>query len=757
MQIRNLYLFVWTVTLQSQSFSQSINDVIHEIWKQSAADTKLWLEMSKHPALKIYSWPSGSNNSTYSFPSENSGNSKDWFPNQPLKFDFYTPSKSDTKLTFRKETEEEKWLASPQNDRFTYSVNSIKLYDKVAFAASHELLWGYKLGTSYSNENYTFYSVVSLVFRPDSSNLYVVFDVFYPSSVDGNKAIHGRIYTAAELGIPKATSHMIPDARLKLIEARVKKDIQTEKENEKKRQEAAKKIQEAVDKLRDTINHSSPHFLYSFPAYDEPYGNAVQGYRLNVKATDSIFMAVDERGKGKGYDWTIYLINQKRYGKSYITGESILTFEQMDIGFNLSINDLLQKIDKLVTDFVTDKPWLKNFVGEVDDDGYILSKKFGSWRNAKGDYYRGEFQNVDKKPGAESYSGRGILLTKDGTKYIGFFKGGLLEFGVCMKPNGDTILGAYNFQAASASSQANGIQLTKYGNGVVFVNRGNSFSEGISNNDGMCIDTDGNLYSGTFWDKKNHLFWFGNGEILYRNGNKLSGEFDKGTPSGKMRLDSLDGSTRFMNYVNGQRVTGANDNQLYHYGNYGQKKYPNGDIYIGGIDILDGKPSGLGVLKYGEYPSKGDIQYGKFNGDKKFQDISFRKTFYGSEVVLGEEGTPIIYWSSGGDFEIRRGNEGIKSSNGVIGMSYNYYGVIEDDSRLAFYPNGDISKGIFKTEYVNKGITYKLEGSVIYIDEMKQEMYAGPYKNGVRNGAGRLTGKDGFTKQVNYVNGIMQQ
>ena len=281
--------------------------------------------------------------------------------------------------------------------------------------------------------------------------------------------------------------------------------------------------------------------------------------------------------------------------------------------------------------------------------------------------------------------GRGLLIYKNGDKYLGNFENGKKsKLGIYYFKNGAKYKGQWE------NNKLNGYGIYYYANGTIYEGY---FKDNKRNGSGILTTSNGDIYESQ-WENGNISCI---GKIIYKDGKIYEGYIKN------YKKDSC-GTIK---YPNGDAFTGIIFDDSLYFGTFTRK---NGDTYLG--YFKDSKMNGYGKLKN---VIKNEVYEGYFNNDKK-QGIG--KYFYNNGDIYNG------YWFD----DLRNGFGILKYHNGDW-----YEGMFVKDIK-----NGI---GIY---YEKKGDEYYLgewaqdnkEGvATIYNQNWT---YEGTVKNGVRVGLGFL-------------------
>ena len=309
--------------------------------------------------------------------------------------------------------------------------------------------------------------------------------------------------------------------------------------------------------------------------------------------------------------------------------------------------------------------------------------------------YEGEF--LDNTP-----HGRGTMTLPDGLVASGSFeKGYPIGRGFELKwPNGSHYQGDVGKHLAME-----GTGTLTYSDGTTYEGE---FGDGRLEGNGVLKYTTGDIRRGVFVDGKLQ----GKGSIHYSNGADYEGELRAGQPDGHGRLTHANGG-----FYEGVFVGGHSQGK-------GKLTYGTGDTYEG--DFLAGEPHGTGVFR----TVTGDIYEGQFVSGKRHG--TGRLTFSIGDIWEGE-------WKQGKLYGKCRKS----SAQGGV-----YDGECADDNASG---TGHFEDRVAQITYDGafRYNTFEGEGHLRTPDLE----YKGAFKQGLKDGAGKLTEADGAEYEGTFVRG----
>jgi len=281
--------------------------------------------------------------------------------------------------------------------------------------------------------------------------------------------------------------------------------------------------------------------------------------------------------------------------------------------------------------------------------------------------------------------GRGILIYKNGDKYLGNFENGKKsKLGIYYFKNGAKYKGQWE------KNKLNGFGIFYYANGTIYEGY---FKDNKRNGAGILTTSNGDIYE-SIWENGNISCI---GKIIYKDGKIYKGYIKN------YKKDSCGA----IQYPNGDAFSGIIFDDYLYFGTFTRK---NGEIYVG--YFKDNKMSGYGKLKN---VIKNEVYEGYFSNDKK-QGIG--KYFYNNGDIYNG------YWFD----DLRNGFGTLKYHNGDW-----YEGMFVKDIKngigIYYEKKGD-------EYYLGEWVQDNKEGvATIYNQNWT---YEGTVKNGVRVGLGFL-------------------
>ena len=214
--------------------------------------------------------------------------------------------------------------------------------------------------------------------------------------------------------------------------------------------------------------------------------------------------------------------------------------------------------------------------------------------------YKGDI-NIDNQP-----NGYGIKITRQGEKYIGYWKNGSFTGWNCLiDKKGDVYMGKFKDGALTGK----GSQYTM-STGAIYKG---SFINSLKNGEGEEKSNEG-TYIGSWKEGAKH----GQGKMEYSSGDVYEGEFSNDLYNGngyyKWKISGYEYKGEYKNGVmHGKGIYKWNKNEYYKgtfvngikEGN-GEIKWSNGRKYIG--PVKDGKPHGIGIYDNG-MNFRGEVEF----------------------------------------------------------------------------------------------------------------------------------------------------
>ncbi|CAG9330735.1 unnamed protein product [Blepharisma stoltei] len=285
----------------------------------------------------------------------------------------------------------------------------------------------------------------------------------------------------------------------------------------------------------------------------------------------------------------------KTAAKGYMEKKDLIEEEDEDFPFE----NFKEPISKLLSSNVQ---YIENRYGEFAFPDIKIDSNDVEYKSAvileDGSVYEGEWDLKTLKP-----HGKGILIDKNGTKYVGFFRQGKKDqYGrtICSdgkmyegkfkhgKPIGKGLLVNENgeeFKGKCDSGFPNGKGIFKYSNGDVV---DGEFTNGRIHGYAKLTKSDGSFYEGEF--KDNHIER--KGFYKWSNGNQYNGEWINGKMTGFGEFKFNDGKRYVGEFYRDIR------------NGYGEFFWPDGRIYKG--NWVNGKQDGIGEFTFTDVKTKLD-------------------------------------------------------------------------------------------------------------------------------------------------------
>ena len=303
----------------------------------------------------------------------------------------------------------------------------------------------------------------------------------------------------------------------------------------------------------------------------------------------------------------------------------------------------------------------------------------------------------NRRKEAYELHGKGTLVRKDGSKYIGDFREGSMDGkGQCVWPNGN------KYEGGMKCGRSHGEGELHFKNCVV---KG-SFSDGVLTGPATCTYPDGMVYHG---ELKEDIIRDGPGRCTWLNGNKYEGDWKDDNPHGKGTMTLKNGNV-YTGHWEGGQLTGE-----------GKMVTAEGVMYEG--QFRNNVPHGKGMMKEPDRKEKhtynknifydGHFKEGRMHGygTRRFRNGDIYEGMWENNKMHGKG----IYKTVGGMiFDVEWHENKIGSSGKCT------------------WPNGNTYEGGFSNqkksgvgELTWNGITYK-----------------GSFQNGSRHGKFTVTDKE---------------
>jgi hypothetical protein len=231
-----------------------------------------------------------------------------------------------------------------------------------------------------------------------------------------------------------------------------------------------------------------------------------------------------------------------------------------------------------------------------------------------------------------------------------------------------------------------------------------NFVKNMKQGQGVTYYPDGSSYKGEFKNNMRH----GTGVMTYADKSTYKGEFKNDVREGQGMFD-----------YNGNHYSGSFQNDQFD--GSGTIKYANGDFYEGGFS--QNEKQGQGVFHYSDGKQyTGEFHMGKPQGRGVL-------TFPSGDTLKGEfnQGQCL-----NGTLHYKNGNE--------------YIGAVENNvphGKGILYKNGDMTEGVFYKNRLKTAVRILYKDGTLYEEMANGDIYKGGSKNGVKNGQGRLTLRNG--------------